>query len=116
MNQFLTNVKDLPKTESPYSAGVVAEGKFLFISGQGPWDPVVGRFVRGSVSEQTRLTLECLQRVIDAAGAKTGVVENCRVYRQQLTEANFSEMNSAYAAFFEGKTRANHDRLPAFEH
>lgn len=100
MLQYITDVKDLPKTSSPYSSGIVAEGKFLFISGQGPYDPECGHFVRGSVAEQTRLTLECLRRVILQAGGRVEDVVNCRVYLQQLTEANFAEMNAVYAEFF----------------
>ena len=100
MNQYITNVKDLPKTTSPYSAGVISEGKFLFISGQGPFDPAAGKFARGSVAEQTTLTLECLKRVIVTAGAKVEDVVSCRVFLQQLTESTFAEMNGAYGAFF----------------
>ncbi len=103
MNQYLTNVSGLPQTSSPYSTGVIAEGKFLFISGQGPFDPEAGKFVRGSVAEQTTLTLECLKRVILAAGAKVKDVVSCRVFLQQLTESTFAEMNAAYGAFFEGE-------------
>lgn len=100
--KYLIHVDGLPKTGSPYSSGVIAEGKFLFISGQGPWDPAENCFVRGSVSKQTKLTLECVRRVIEEAGAKVDDVVSCRVYLQQLTEANFTEMNAAYAEFFEG--------------
>jgi 2-iminobutanoate/2-iminopropanoate deaminase len=100
MKQYINNVTGLPKTGSPYSSGVIAEGKFLFISGQGPYDPEQGVFVRGSVAEQTKLTLECLRRVIEAAGAKVENVVSCRVFLQQLTEANFAELNGAYREFF----------------
>ena len=100
MNQYLHNIKGLPVTSSPYSSGVIAEGKFLFISGQGPYDPVAGKFVRASIAEQTRLTLECLRCVIAAAGARMEDVVSCRVYLQQLTESTFAEMNAAYAEFF----------------
>jgi len=100
MKQTILNVRDLPRTSSPYSSGVIAEGKFLFVSGQGPYDPQAGRFVRGSMAEQTKLTLECLRRVIDAAGADIADVVSCRVFLQQLTESTFSEMNDAYREFF----------------
>lgn len=106
MNQYIHNVSGLPKTSSPYSSGVIAEGKFLFISGQGPYDPELGKFVKGSIAEQTTLTLECLKQVILAAGARVEDVVSCRVFLQQLTESTFAEMNGAYAAFFG-------ERLPA---
>jgi len=100
MNKYITNVNGLPKSSSPYSAGVIAEGKFLFISGQGPYDQVAEKFSRASIAEQTTLTLECLRRVILAAGAQVEDVVSCRVYLQQLTESTFAEMNEAYGAFF----------------
>ncbi|MEX1117342.1 MAG: RidA family protein [Terrimicrobiaceae bacterium] len=100
MNQYLNNIEGLPVSSSPYSSGIIAEGKFLFISGQLPYDPALGRIVRGSIAGQTTLTLECLKRVIAEAGASIDDVVSCRVYLQQLTESNFAEMNGAYAAFF----------------
>lgn len=102
MNTYLKSVEGLPKTGSPYSAGVIAEGKFLFISGQGPFDPREGRFVRASIGEQTTLTLQCIERVVEEAGASIEDVVSCRVFLQQLTEKTFAEMNEAYAAFFSG--------------
>ncbi|MEI6337011.1 MAG: RidA family protein [Verrucomicrobiota bacterium] len=84
----------------PFSTGIIAEGRFLFVSGQGPWDPERKTFVRGSIGEQTRLTLECIQRVVEAAGTTMENAVSCRVYLQQLTEITFSEMNDAYALFF----------------
>lgn len=106
MNQYLNNIPGLVKTSSPYSSGVIAEGKFLFISGQGPYDPEKGGFVRGTIAEQTTLTLECLRRVISAAGATIEDVVSCRVFLQQLTEKTFNEMNAAYGAFFSGNRPA----------
>lgn len=100
MKQSISNIMGLPNTNLPYSPGVIAEGKFLFISGQGPYDPEQGRFVRSSVEEQTKLTLECLQRVIEQAGATVENVVSCRVFLQQLTETNFAAMNRAYSEFF----------------
>lgn len=100
MKQCITNVPDMPSFGLPFSSGVVAEGKFLFVSGQGPYDPQVGYFVQGSVAEQTRLTLECIRRVAEAAGATLEDVVSCRVFLQQITEKTFAEMNAVYAEFF----------------
>lgn len=100
MKQAITNVPGTPKTSSPYSSGVLAEGKFLFVSGQGPYDPAQEIFVRESIGEQTRLTLECIQRIVEAAGGKMENIVSCRVFLQQLTEKSFQEMNKAYANFF----------------
>ncbi len=100
MKQYVNSIPGLPRTSSPYSSGVIAEGKFLFISGQGPYDPKQEKFIRGSVAEQAKLTLECLRRVIEETGAGIEDVVSCRVFLQQLTEANFAELNQAYREFF----------------
>ncbi len=71
------NVEGLPVSRLPFSSGIIAEGRFLFVSGQGPYDPAVGSFVRGSVAEQTTLTLECIRRIIEAAGAGMSDVVSC---------------------------------------
>ena len=50
-----------------YSPGIIAEGRFLYVSGQGPLrDGVV---VGETTGEQTRITLENLAAVLAAAGA-----------------------------------------------
>lgn len=100
MNTYIKTVKDLPPPSGPYSVGIIAEGKFLFISGQLPFDPSIGKISRGTIAEQTRLTLECVRRVIEEAGASVDDIVNCRIYLQQLTEKNFAEFNEAYGAFF----------------
>lgn len=102
MNTYLKTVKGLPQSGYPYSAGIIAEGKFLFVSGQGPYDPALGKFSRGTIAEQTRLTLECIRRVVEEAGASIEDIVSCRAYLQQLTEKNFAEFNEAYGVFFSG--------------
>ncbi len=97
----ITQLSDSPtKLGGPYSLATIAEGKFAFLSGCGPFDPEIGAFVRGPIEEQTRLTLEALQRVAKEAGGDMKNAVSCRVYLQQLTEANFAAMNAAYAEFF----------------
>ena len=100
MKRHINNLVGLPTAKLPFSSGVVAEGKFLFVSGQGPYEPTVNAFVRGTVGEQTRLTLECIKRIVEEAGATMADVVSCKVYLQQITEKNFAEMNSAYETYF----------------
>lgn len=80
MNTYLKTVKGLPQSDYPYSAGIIAEGKFLFVSGQGPYDPTLGKFSRGTMAEQTQLTLECIRRVVEEAGASVEDIVSCRAY------------------------------------
>src|SRR5205085_3013627 len=51
----------------PYSPAVVAEGKFVFVAGQGPLRN--GEYVPGSIEEETRLTLENLGTLLEQAAS-----------------------------------------------
>ena len=79
-----------------YSPGIIAEGRFLYVSGQGPLrDGVV---VGETTGEQTRIALENLGAVLAAAGAGPADVVRCGVFLADM--ADFAEMNRAYAEFF----------------
>lgn len=96
----LAEVAGLPVPRGPFSQGVAAGGEFVFVSGQGPYDAAKGGFVRGTIAEQTRLTLDCIDRVLRAAGTSRDRVVSCRVYLQPLDQETFTAMNTVYAEFF----------------
>jgi 2-iminobutanoate/2-iminopropanoate deaminase len=79
-----------------YSPGIVAEGRFVYVSGQAPLrDGVV---TGQSVGEQTRVALENLAAVLAEAGAGLSDVVRCGVFLADI--ADFEAMNSVYAEFF----------------
>ncbi len=96
----ISTIPDGPPAIGPYSPAVVAEGKFLFVSGQIPYDVQAGGIVKGSIAEQTRIVLTNLERVLKTAGASLASVVHCRVYLQPLTKETFAEMNGVYEEFF----------------
>jgi len=100
MKTLLRSVPHGPPALGPYSLGVLAEGRFLFVSGMTPFDPVTGKIERASIARQTELVLENVGRVLGAAGASFGDVTSCRVYLSNLTPATFKEMNDVYARYF----------------
>ena len=55
-----------PTPRGPYSPGIVAEGKLVFVSGQGPLRD--GVYVEGAIAEETQLTLDNLLAVLAASG------------------------------------------------
>ena len=63
------NPPDAPEVIGPFSHGVVASGRLLFVSGQGPQDPITKSFRLGDFEDETRLTLDNVTRVLKAAGA-----------------------------------------------
>jgi 2-iminobutanoate/2-iminopropanoate deaminase len=79
-----------------YSPGIVAEGRFVYVSGQGPLRH--GAVVGESVAEQTRITLENLAAVLAEAGAGLADVVRCGVFLADM--ADFAAMNDVYAGYF----------------
>ena len=100
MKTKLRDVPGGPPALGPNSLGVVAEGKFVFVSGMTPWDPATGKIERGSIARQTELVLENVKKVLAAAGADFQNVVSSRVYLTELTAENFKEMNEVYIRYF----------------
>jgi 2-iminobutanoate/2-iminopropanoate deaminase len=79
-----------------YSPGIVAEGRFVYVSGQGPLRD--GAVVGETVAEQTRITLENLAAVLAEAGATLADVVRCGVFLADI--GDFATMNDVYAEHF----------------
>jgi 2-iminobutanoate/2-iminopropanoate deaminase len=79
-----------------YSPGIVAEGRFAYVSGQGPLrDGVVSG---DTIQEQTRVALGNIAAVLASAGASLADVVRCGVFLADM--ADFHGMNDVYAEFF----------------
>ena len=81
---------------APYSAVVVAEGRVAFVAGQGPLRN--GIYVPGTIEEETRLTLENMGDLLEAACSGFEHVVRCGVWITDI--ASFAGMNSVYETFF----------------
>lgn len=86
-----------PKAIGPYSQAIEANG-FIFASGQIAIDPSTGELNTGSIEEQTRLVLNNLKAVLEAAGSSCDKTVKCTVFLQDMND--FSRMNGVYAEFF----------------
>jgi 2-iminobutanoate/2-iminopropanoate deaminase len=80
----------------PYSPAIIAEGRFVFVSGQGPMD--AGEYRPGTIEEETKLTLENVGALLVAAGSGFEHVVRCGVWLTDLS--GFAGMNSVYQTFF----------------
>ena len=80
----------------PYSPAVVAEGRFVFVAGQGPL--LDGEYVPGPIEDETRLTLENMASLLEQAGSGFEHVVRCGVWLVDL--ADFPGMNEVYRSFF----------------
>jgi 2-iminobutanoate/2-iminopropanoate deaminase len=86
-----------PAAIGPYSQGVIAD-QFVFVSGQIPFDPVVGKLIEGSIKDQTEQCLKNVKAIVEAAGASLDDVVKCTVFLKDMN--TFSEMNEKYTEFF----------------
>ena len=100
MKETITKFDQSPPCSGPYSLAVKTEGKLLFVTGQGPWDPRTKKFERGSLADQTRLTLESIKRIVEAAGGRMENAVSCRVFLQTLNAKTFAEMNGVYDKYW----------------
>jgi len=86
-----------PKAVGPYSQAVESNG-ILFISGQIPIDPVIGKIVDGGIREQTLQVMKNIGAILKAAGYdyKDVVKSTCLLSDMD----NFAAMNEIYAQFY----------------
>ena len=82
-----------------YSAGVLIDG-WLYISGQGPLDLETGEVRSGTIEEETRLTLEHIGKILEAAGCTFDDVVKCACHLADIRD--FEGFNRVYAEFFPG--------------
>ena len=87
-------------TPSPLAQGIRA-GDFLYVSGQGPLDPVTKEVVSDDIREQTRRTLQNLMAVLEAGGATAANIVNMRVCLRDV--ADFPAFNEEFRAFMGGE-------------
>jgi 2-iminobutanoate/2-iminopropanoate deaminase len=80
-----------------YSQGLRV-GDFLFVSGQGPLDPVTGQIVGETVEEQTARVLENIKAILEAGGASMADVVKVTAHLSDL--ALFERYNKVYATYF----------------
>ena len=80
-----------------YSQGLRA-GDFIFVSGQGPLDPVTGQIVGDTVEDQTARVLENIKSILEAGGATMADVVKVTAHLSDLSL--FERYNKVYATYF----------------
>jgi 2-iminobutanoate/2-iminopropanoate deaminase len=89
----------LPAPAGPYSPGVTV-GEWIFLSGQGGFDPNTGKVVSGDLAGQTEQTFSNIETLLEAAGASLDDVVSCLVHLVDL--ADFPGFNAVYEQKFSG--------------
>ena len=80
-----------------YSQGLRV-GDFIFVSGQGPLDPVTGQIVGEDVEEQTKRVLENIKAILEAGGATMADVVKANAHLSDM--ALFDRYNKVYVTYF----------------
>ena len=88
-----------PAAVGPYSQAIEANG-ILFICGQVPVDPKVGKIVEGGIAEQTEQVLKNIGAILKEAGLDYSHVVKTTCLLSDM--ANFVPMNEVYAKYFTG--------------
>ena len=96
MKQIIETDK-APKPIGPYSQAVVAEGKFIFVSGQIPLTPE-GNLAGEDIQTQTRQAILNIKAILESVGSSLKNVVKTTVLLKDLN--HFSEMNKVYEEFF----------------
>jgi 2-iminobutanoate/2-iminopropanoate deaminase len=94
---------DKQASTGAYSAGVLIDG-WLYVSGQGPLDLKTGEVLHGTIEEETRLTMEHIGRILEAAGFGFEDVVKCACHLADIRD--FDAFNGVYSQYFQ-------DVLPA---
>ncbi len=80
-----------------YSAGVEIDG-WLYISGQGPLDYKTGKAIRGTIEDETNLTLTHVGKILETAGYTFDNVVKCTCHLADIND--FDRFNKTYSYFF----------------
>ena len=86
-----------PRPRGPYSQAIVA-GDLVFVAGQVPVNPATNELELGDIRSETRLTLENVRAVLEAAGSSMREVVRVGVFLADLND--FAAMNEVYAKYF----------------
>ncbi len=88
-----------PAPMGPFSPGLSVDG-WVFLSGQGGFDPESGQLVSDDLAKQTEQTFRNIESLLAAAGASLDDVVSCLVHITDL--AQFAAFNAIYEQQFPG--------------
>ena len=86
-----------PQPPASYSQAVKAGG-FVFVSGQGPFDPATGEVVGETIQEHTRQCLKNVEAILVAAGSSLEMVVSATFILGD--ESDFAGMNEEWVRWF----------------
>ena len=97
MSKQIIRTDKAPKSLAGYSQAVKAGG-LIFVSGQGPFDPMTGDVVGKTIQEQTRQCLKNVQAILEAAGSSMDKAVSATFILAESEE--FAGMNEEWGKWF----------------
>ncbi|HWQ17110.1 MAG TPA: Rid family detoxifying hydrolase [Sulfolobales archaeon] len=98
MEKKAVESKEAPKPAGPYSPGIIASGRILFISGQIPIDPSTGELVREPFARAVEVVLKNIGAIVRSAGGDLDNIVKVTAYLTDMSK--FQEFNEVYQRFF----------------
>ena len=93
----IIHTTNAPAAIGPYSQAIEVNG-MLFISGQIPVDPEIGKIVEGGIVEQTEQVMKNIKAILDEAGYTFQDVVKSTCLLSDM--ANFADMNAVYGKYY----------------
>lgn len=97
--RFINHPDKAGRKDSPFSPAVECDG-WVFISGHGPLDYSDGTYTPASIYEETKRTLQNLDKVLGEAGCTKHDVVKATAYLASMDD--FKEYNRAWREYFDG--------------
>ncbi|HRU38475.1 MAG TPA: Rid family detoxifying hydrolase [Candidatus Goldiibacteriota bacterium] len=94
MGKEIIFTENAPRPVGLYSQAIRCNG-FIFVAGQIPLDPVTGVAVTEGVHKETRLVMDNIAAILEAAGSSLAKVVKFTVYLRHIDDAKF--VNEVFA-------------------
>lgn len=94
----IISTTNAPAAIGPYSQAVEANGT-LYISGQLPVNPLVGKIEAENITDQTEQVFKNIKALLDEAGYNFSDVVKSTVFLSDIS--NFAGMNDVYKKYYQ---------------
>ena len=91
------NTTNAPEPIGPYNQAIVAGG-LIFVSGQIPLDHSTGNLITDDVTEATKLVLNHIKAILNAAGADFSHIVKTSIFLKDM--GDFAKVNEIYGTYF----------------
>ena len=83
----------------PYSQAIIHNG-IIYLSGQGAIDPATQKISLGDIEHETRLAMENIKIILEAAGSSLNQILTVTAYLLDMED--YAGFNAVYKSFFTG--------------